>query len=470
MPNHHRISLSDPLSFGAIKEAIAPLQVRSVQPIYLKERYRILNIIGQGGFGRTFLAIDEAHSLPSPCVIKQLFLNEQNTALQQKAVEQFHQEALQLAELGSHCQIPQLLDFFEQDGHCYLVQEWIDGQNLEQELSQSTCFNEAEIRQLLYELLPVLQFIHDRQVIHRDIKPANIVRRRGDQRFTLVDFGAAKHLSHVKRIGTETLIGSAEYAAPEQVRGYAVFASDLYSLGVTCLYLLTQTHPFDLYDSGENDWNWQAYLAQPISSSLKRVLTKLLQPAIRQRYQSVAEVLAELDKLPPLTDTSQQGEGVIESTVLSTQQLDSSALLAADIASPAAIAMIKTVQADNSTTAATIYSPKKGWYRLSEAETSDLARKMALRLGPRLAAAASIQQNVAPSSDAIEFKPISESRLRSRTEVKEATNLVFRMMALFMMTCIGSMALICTISSLEHQASSTSLRLQSSLSVPNHNR
>jgi len=180
MVNHRRMTLSDRLSLISSISSIAtnPFQDISVQPkVYLNKRYRVLSLIGQGGFGKTFLAIEESPSVQSLCVIKQLFLTDQTIDLQQKAVEQFYQEAVQLHELGNHSQIPQLFDFFEQDGYFYLVQEWIDGQNLEQELSESGPFNETEIRQILYDLLPVLQFLHNHQVIHRDIKPANIIRR-----------------------------------------------------------------------------------------------------------------------------------------------------------------------------------------------------------------------------------------------------------------------------------------------------
>jgi serine/threonine protein kinase len=263
----------------------------------LNDHYRILKPISQGGFGKTFLAVDENRQKSQLCVIKQ-FLPQCHLQHYQQAVELFKQESLHLAQLGHHPQIPKFLDTFEQDGKHYIVQEWIEGQTLEQELATAGVFAEIEIWQLLQQLLPVLQFVHDHQVIHRDIKPANIIRRRGDRQLVLVDFGAAKYASREIPAKTGTLIGSAEYAAPEQIQGQAIFASDLYSLGVTCLYLLTQVSPFDLYDCSEETWIWQKYLPEPISPTLRQILGTMLQRAIKRRYQSAAEVLLDVNALP----------------------------------------------------------------------------------------------------------------------------------------------------------------------------
>ncbi|ARV59431.1 hypothetical protein BZZ01_13065 [Nostocales cyanobacterium HT-58-2] len=267
--------------------------------LLLNNRYRILKPIATGGFGKTFLAVDHKSQVEEElCVIKQFFAERHAVHDYQKARELFHQESLLLSLLGKHPQIPQFLDSFEQDKQLYLVQEWIDGQSLEQELAQEGAFHEAEIRQLLQDFLPVLQFVHEHQVIHRDIKPANIIRRRKNGQLVLVDFGVAKCARNKILEKTGTLIGSAEYAAPEQVKGKAIFASDLYSLGVTCLHLLTQMSPFDLYDCSEDVWIWREYLTAPISSSLELILCKLLQRATKQRYTSATEVLADLNHLP----------------------------------------------------------------------------------------------------------------------------------------------------------------------------
>ncbi|MEH2416303.1 serine/threonine-protein kinase [Nostoc sp.] len=264
--------------------------------LLLKERYRAIKPIGQGGFGKTFLAVDEDKPSKPRCVIKQFYPQAQGTNTLAKAVELFNQEAVQLDELGKHPQIPELLAYFTQEGRQYLVQEFIDGQNLAQELAHRGAFNEIQIRQLLNDLLSVLQFCHARQVIHRDIKPENIILRSGDSKLVLVDFGAAKSAIGAALNQTGTSIGSPEYVAPEQMRGRAVFASDIYSLGATCINLLTVRSPFDSYDTNNGTWVWQQYLKTPISNQLNRILNKMLESAPIRRYQTVDEVIKDLNQ------------------------------------------------------------------------------------------------------------------------------------------------------------------------------
>jgi hypothetical protein len=264
--------------------------------LLLRERYRALKLIGQGGFGKTFQAIDEDKPSKPYCVIKQFFPSAQGTGTLQKAAELFKEEAIRLDSLGRYPQIPELYAYFTaNDGRQYLVQEYIEGQNLEQELKQEGVFNEAKIKHLLSEILPILEFIHSKQVIHRDIKPENIIRRKSDNKLILVDFGAAKFVSPLNRSMTGTIIGSAEYIAPEQGNGKAVNASDLYSLGVTCLYLLTGISPFDLFDGGEHEWVWRQWLVNnPVSNDSGNILDKLIEFGTKKRYQSASEVLQAL--------------------------------------------------------------------------------------------------------------------------------------------------------------------------------
>ncbi|HEY9805616.1 MAG TPA: serine/threonine-protein kinase, partial [Candidatus Obscuribacterales bacterium] len=239
--------------------------------LVLGDRYYAIQPIGQGGFGRTFLALDDYKPSKPRCVIKQCFPLPQSIRSPTKAAELFRQEAIRLEELGHHPQIPELLAYFQQDQFQYLIQEFVDGATLDQELAQNGVFNETQIRQLLSDLLPVLQFVHEHHVIHRDIKPTNIIRRP-DQQLVLVDFGAAKSASGAELSRTGTSIGSPAFVAPEQAMGKAIFASDLYSLGVTCIYLLTHTHPSDLFDTEEGAWLWQPRLKQPISGTLGYIL------------------------------------------------------------------------------------------------------------------------------------------------------------------------------------------------------
>ena len=276
-------------------------------------RYRTIKPIAQGGFGRTFLAVDETKPpIFSQCVIKQSL--PQNTAAE-KSAQLFHQEAAQLETLGKHPQIPELIAHFEQEDRQYLVQEFIDGKNLAQELQQKGAFTETQIRQILNDLLPVIHFVHKSKVIHRDIKPANIIRRRlspaplpalensyqpspFQKDIVLVDFGAAKKVTATGLPQTGTIIGSAAYTAPEQLMGKAVFASDIYSLGVTCIHLLTHIPPFDLFDSTEDSWAWRNYLKSAVSDDFGRILDTMLQSATNRRYNSASAVIRQLNPKP----------------------------------------------------------------------------------------------------------------------------------------------------------------------------
>jgi serine/threonine protein kinase len=262
--------------------------------LVLLGRYRAIAPLGQGGFGRTFRAIDEAKPSKPTCVIKQFFPIQQGTNTANKAAELFHQEAVRLEELGNHQQIPELLAHFEEENHQYLVQQFINGQNLAHILEQKGAFSETEIRSLLTDLLRVLEFVHSKQVIHRDIKPENIIRRQVDNQLVLVDFGAAKFATGTALARTGTVIGDFRYIAPEQAVGKGVFASDLYSLGVTCIHLLTNVEPLELFDTDEDAWVWQNYLPNPVSDELRSILDKMIQRGAKRRYQSVEEVLNAL--------------------------------------------------------------------------------------------------------------------------------------------------------------------------------
>lgn len=262
--------------------------------LLLGDRYRAIKVIGQGGFGRTFLAVDQSNPALPYCVVKQSLPLRQSNLSPQQTADLFRQEAERLAELGTHPQIPRLWEHFEWQDSQYLVQEYIDGQNLEVLLAQEKTFAEERVRQVLQDLLPVLRFVHGHQVIHRDIKPENIICPQASDKLALVDFGASKFVTETMLARTGTLIGSAGYVAPEQAMGKAEFSSDLYSLGVTCIHLLTGMHPFDLYSISEDAWVWTQYLAHPVSYNLRQVLDKLLQKATSRRYRTATAVLQDL--------------------------------------------------------------------------------------------------------------------------------------------------------------------------------
>jgi formylglycine-generating enzyme required for sulfatase activity len=265
--------------------------------ILLKDRYRAEKLLGQGGFGKTFKAVDEDQPRKPLCVIKQFSFQSNNPKHRSTALKLFYEEAQHLEALGKHDQIPELLAYFDIEGEPYLVQQFIDGQDLEQELETSGTFNQTQIRQLLESLLPVLDFLHNQSIpiIHRDIKPANIIRRKIDRQLILVDFGAAKQATQTILAQTGTVIGSPEYTAIEQARGKPVFASDIYSLGITCINLLTNVSPFDLFDMNRDTWVWRDYLVDnPVDEKLGKVLDKMIANGLPQRYRSAAEVLTAL--------------------------------------------------------------------------------------------------------------------------------------------------------------------------------
>lgn len=261
----------------------------------LRDRYLAVKPIGQGGFGRTFKAIDQDKPSKPFCVIKQFFPQVTGTNAAQKAAELFTQEASALEQLD-YPNIPELLAYFiTPDGRQYLVQEFIDGQNLKSELASQGKFSSAQIRELLATILPTLNYIHQLGFIHRDIKPENIIRRTDNRHLYLVDFGAAKmnatNLSQVQG----TTIGTPEFMAPEQGWGRAFPSSDLYSLGITCINLLTGVSPFTLFDDLQSQWMWRAALTESIEPQLGTIIDKLIQSKPIDRYQTAQAAIDALD-------------------------------------------------------------------------------------------------------------------------------------------------------------------------------
>ncbi|BCL39198.1 hypothetical protein NSMS1_56450 [Nostoc sp. MS1] len=270
----------------------------------LRNHYRLIQPLGRGGFACTYLA-EDIDKLNEQCVVKQLvssqFYGSGGSQAQKKAAELFEQEAKRLQELGKHDQIPTLLAYFKQDNYLYLVQEFIEGQNLLQELKQQGIFDENKIRKLLNDLLPLLELIHQQQVIHRDIKPENIIRRQSDDKFVLIDFGVSKQKTNVTNLTPGTIIGSLGYGPMEQIQfGEAYPSSDLYSLGITCFHLLTDIPPSQLWREQGFRWtsNWRSQIKRSLSPQLGQILDKLLQENHQQRYQSAREVLQDLNFSP----------------------------------------------------------------------------------------------------------------------------------------------------------------------------
>lgn len=283
-------------------------------PLFLIGRYIPQKLLGKGGFGAAFLGRDRYTPSMRQCVVKQ-FQPAGDLSPKQLEVAQnlFEREGEVLEQLGNkHPQIPDLFAFFELDvpssgskptRYFYLVQEFIDGKNLEEELAAKGKFSEAEVREVLIETLNVLQYVHDHGSIHRDIKPSNIMRHRNG-RLYLLDFGAVKQKVAqgvgAGQPGKSTGIYTQWYAAPEQMRGNEVYpSSDLYALAVTCITLLTGKEPEELFDSYNNTWSWRQYAK--VDDRLEAVLNRMLQPNPGDRFASANDVLAAL--APPPTPT-----------------------------------------------------------------------------------------------------------------------------------------------------------------------
>ncbi|GAX42947.1 protein kinase [Tolypothrix sp. NIES-4075] len=247
---------------------------------FLQERYRLLKLISQGEFTKTFLAVDESQFPVVRCVVQEFSLQ----------IVGFERREQLLEEIGKHPQIPALTAYFQQEGYFYLVQEFIEGSNLAEVLEDEGVFSESQIWQLLENLLPVLKYISDRHIIHGNIKPENIIRT-STGKLVLVNFATAKFVPTIDFFTEHGNIGSPEYAAPEQIKGKCVFASDLYSLGVTCIYLLTHIPPFDLFDVANKSFAWQDYLTTKVSDRLAKILDKLLQNPVNLRFQFADEVM-----------------------------------------------------------------------------------------------------------------------------------------------------------------------------------
>ncbi len=267
----------------------------------LDGRYQVLQVLGGGGFGQTYIAKDTHRPGFPKCVVKHLKPVTHNPEFLQTSRRLFTSEAETLEELGHHDQIPRLLAYFEDNKEFFLVQEFIEGYALTAELLPNQPWAEDQVIQLLQQVLVILEFIHSHKVIHRDIKPENIIRRQQDGKLVLIDFGAVKQvqtqlLSAPGHIETTIAIGTPGYMSTEQGRGKPRPNSDIYSLGVISIQALTGLHPRQLEeDQNTGEILWQ-HLAN-VSPQLASILSKMVLHHFRERYQSATEVLEELGQI-----------------------------------------------------------------------------------------------------------------------------------------------------------------------------
>jgi serine/threonine-protein kinase len=265
----------------------------------LNDRYKVIRQIGRGGFGRTYLA-EDTQRYREKCVLKEFAPQVESERDLRKAEELFEREAGILYKL-KHEQIPRFEALLKTriDGKesLFLVQEYIEGDSYWDLLKRTGKFSEEEVTQLLTELLPVLEYIHSQNLIHRDISPDNLLLREPDNKPVLIDFGCVKVAANAvsKSTGQSiTLIGKKGYSPEEQMRsGQAFPSSDLYSLAVTILVLLTAKQPQDLYDMHQGIWRWQSEIN--LSPHLTKILEKMLAYHPRDRYQSAEQVRKALE-------------------------------------------------------------------------------------------------------------------------------------------------------------------------------
>jgi serine/threonine-protein kinase len=278
----------------------------------LDHRYQVIRILATGGFGQTYIAQDTRRPGNPICVVKHLKPANSDSNIFTTAKRLFHSEAETLEKLSNHDQIPRLLAYFDENQEFFLVQEFIDGHTLQEELIPGQPWSEAQVIQMLLEILQILEFVHQEGVIHRDIKPDNIIRRAADYKLVLVDFGAVKQLrSPLVTVGgqkTATVaIGTPGYMPTEQGQGKPRPNSDLYALGIIAIQALTGVPITQLQDDPDTgEINWQHLI--PINSDLVAILTKMVRYHFKERYQTATEALQACQELvniiPEFSQTS----------------------------------------------------------------------------------------------------------------------------------------------------------------------
>ena len=282
----------------------------------LNNRYQIIKTLGKGGFGETFLAIDTHLPSGRKCVIKQLKPIIEEPNIPSWMYDRFEQEARILESLGEkQKQIPQLYAYFQEGDNFYLVQEWIDGITLTKKVEQEGVLTGEQVEAILRKLLPVIDYVHQQNIVHRDLKPDNIIYRHDDHSPVLIDFGAVKeaittidHYSH--NSAYSIAIGTPGYMPFEQAAGRPIYSSDLYSLGLTAIYLLTgKTPQYINTNSKTGEIMWRQEVPQ-IPSSLASVIDRAIRLNPRERFATAEEMLWALGATNQGDTNSDSGDSV----------------------------------------------------------------------------------------------------------------------------------------------------------------
>ncbi len=270
----------------------------------LAGHYRVLQVLGAGGFGQTYIT-EDLHLPGNPkCVLKHLKPASTDKSLLELARKLFDKEAIVLQKLGNHDRIPRLLAYFEENQEFYLVQQYIPGNPLSAELPQGKRWQESQVITLLEEILEILIFIHAQGVIHRDIKPDNIMRREQDRRLVLIDFGAIKQVRNQQMLhGQNTMtvaIGTPGYMPLEQASGTPRASSDIYALGKIAIQALTGANPYDLAeDDRTGELKWEHLTAA--NPQLIAVLQRMTRYHFKDRYHTAEEALRAVTALTGAT-------------------------------------------------------------------------------------------------------------------------------------------------------------------------
>lgn len=274
----------------------------------LDHRYQVIRILATGGFGQTYIAEDTRRPGNPICVVKHLKPASTDQKIFETAKRLFNSEAETLEKLGNHDQIPRLLAYFDENQEFFLVQEYIDGHTLTEELIPGQPWSQNQVMQLLLEVLEILEFVHQQGVIHRDIKPDNIIRRAADYKLVLVDFGAVKQLrSPLVSVGAQltatVAIGTPGYMPTEQGQGKPRPNSDIYSLGIIAIQALTGV-PANQFqeDPDTGEILWQHFI--PVNYRLAEILSKMVRYHFKDRYQTATEALQACREFVNMTSTS----------------------------------------------------------------------------------------------------------------------------------------------------------------------
>lgn len=273
----------------------------------LRNRFEIVKHLGSGGSGDTYLAIDLDLPGQPHCVVKHFHPKDSNPAVLPIAKKLFDREAEVLYQLGNdHDQIPRLFAHFDEDGDFYLVQEFIDGHALTQEILPGQRLNENTVLNLLKDILEVLAFVHQHDIIHRDIKPQNLMRRYSDQKIVLIDFGSIKRIGALGA-GLTIAVGTPGYMPSEQGKGKPKLCSDIYAVGMIGIQALTGLMPEQLPEdpsTGEVIWRDKA----EVSDALANILDTMVRDRYNQRYQSATEAFQALNSDVALSQSSQSAD------------------------------------------------------------------------------------------------------------------------------------------------------------------